>query len=182
MGDDHAGNATRVARRSGRGRPVALRARRRGAYRGACGSGASPTDGPAAPDGAGVFAPGQGARRMSPVARALRAAVLVYRRGISPLLGPRCRFEPTCSAYALEALRVHGAVRGTALTIWRLLRCQPFGTPGYDPVPARRAAGRWRRSRYRGQRAAQLTDADHSSTAQAAERPARGLTQGVHAC
>lgn len=75
---------------------------------------------------------------MSPLARVLAFLVVIYRRGVSPLLGPRCRFEPTCSAYALEALRVHGALRGSLLTGWRLLRCQPFGTPGYDPVPPAR--------------------------------------------
>lgn len=75
---------------------------------------------------------------MSPLARLLSSCVLGYRRGVSPLLGARCRFEPTCSSYALEALRLHGAVRGTALVVWRVLRCQPFGTPGYDPVPERR--------------------------------------------
>jgi putative membrane protein insertion efficiency factor len=72
---------------------------------------------------------------MSPLARVLSWLVIGYRRGISPLLGSRCRFEPTCSSYALEALHVHGAIHGSALIVWRLLRCQPFGTPGYDPVP-----------------------------------------------
>ncbi len=68
-------------------------------------------------------------------ARVLMALVVAYRRSLGPLLGPRCRFEPSCSAYALDALRLRGALRGTTLTVWRLLRCQPFGTPGYDPVP-----------------------------------------------
>jgi putative membrane protein insertion efficiency factor len=72
---------------------------------------------------------------MSPLARLLSWLVVGYRRGISPFLGARCRFEPSCSSYALEALRVHGAIHGGALVGWRLLRCQPFGTPGYDPVP-----------------------------------------------
>lgn len=58
-----------------------------------------------------------------------------YRRYISPAVPPLCRFEPTCSAYAREALQTHGAFRGTALTVWRLLRCNPFGGKGYDPVP-----------------------------------------------
>ena len=72
---------------------------------------------------------------MSVGARFMAWVVVLYRQTVGPLLGPRCRFEPTCSAYALEALRTHGAVRGGALTVWRLLRCQPLGTPGYDPVP-----------------------------------------------
>lgn len=75
---------------------------------------------------------------MSLLARILSLTVLGYQRFLSPLLGPRCRFEPSCSAYAREALSLHGAVRGSALALWRLLRCQPFGTPGYDPVPERR--------------------------------------------
>jgi len=75
--------------------------------------------------------------------RVLAAAVIAYRRWISPALPARCRFYPSCSAYALEALTVHGAVRGTGLTIWRLLRCHPFHPGGHDPVPParRRSAG-----------------------------------------
>ncbi|HVS19770.1 MAG TPA: membrane protein insertion efficiency factor YidD [Planctomycetota bacterium] len=61
-----------------------------------------------------------------------------YRRVISPLKPPTCRFQPTCSAYAIEALEVHGLVRGLALATWRVLRCQPFARHGYDPVPPRR--------------------------------------------
>ncbi|MHB8452679.1 MAG: membrane protein insertion efficiency factor YidD [Mycobacteriales bacterium] len=65
------------------------------------------------------------------------ALVRFYRAWFAPLLGPRCRFEPSCSTYALEALTRHGLIRGSALTVWRLLRCQPFGTGGLDPVPPR---------------------------------------------
>ena len=72
---------------------------------------------------------------MSVVARVLIAAIVAYRRYVSPALPARCRFYPSCSAYAQEALTRHGAGRGTALTIWRLLRCQPFHPGGYDPVP-----------------------------------------------
>lgn len=68
-------------------------------------------------------------------ARLLIALVTGYRRFISPLLGPRCRFYPSCSAYALEALRTHGALRGGWLTVWRVLRCQPFHPGGFEPVP-----------------------------------------------
>lgn len=61
-----------------------------------------------------------------------------YRRWLSPLLGPQCRFEPSCSVYALEALQEHGAVRGLWLTARRLGRCHPFHPGGFDPVPPRR--------------------------------------------
>jgi putative membrane protein insertion efficiency factor len=58
-----------------------------------------------------------------------------YRRFISPLLGPRCRFYPSCSAYALEAVHVHGALKGSWLAVRRLSRCHPFHAGGIDPVP-----------------------------------------------
>jgi putative membrane protein insertion efficiency factor len=58
-----------------------------------------------------------------------------YKRALSPVVGPCCRFEPSCSAYAEEAIHTHGVLRGLGLTVWRLLRCQPFARPGLDPVP-----------------------------------------------
>ena len=58
-----------------------------------------------------------------------------YRRFISPLKKPCCRFTPSCSAYALEAFQKRGFFVGFALTVWRILRCNPFCMPGYDPVP-----------------------------------------------
>ena len=64
--------------------------------------------------------------------------VVMYRKLISPMLPPCCRFTPTCSAYALEALRVHGAWYGSILTLRRLLRCHPWGGSGYDPVPPKK--------------------------------------------
>ena len=72
---------------------------------------------------------------MSVLARMLIAMVVAYRRYVSPVLPARCRFYPSCSAYSLEALQKHGAIRGTGLTVWRLLRCHPFHPGGYDPVP-----------------------------------------------
>ncbi len=62
-------------------------------------------------------------------------AVRCYRRWVSPALPPACRFVPSCSAYAEEALTKHGAARGSWLAARRLLRCHPFGGSGYDPVP-----------------------------------------------
>jgi uncharacterized protein len=65
------------------------------------------------------------------------ALIAVYRAGISPLMAPHCRFHPTCSAYAQEALRVHGARRGLWLALRRIIRCHPFYKgPALDPVPA----------------------------------------------
>ena len=65
----------------------------------------------------------------------LLVLLALYRRLISPLLGPRCRYVPTWSTYAVEALQRHGALRGSWLTLKRLLRCHPFAEGGYDPVP-----------------------------------------------
>lgn len=65
----------------------------------------------------------------------LKAMIKVYRYIISPYLPANCRYHPTCSAYALEALNVHGPVKGSWLTIRRLGRCNPWGGHGYDPVP-----------------------------------------------
>jgi putative membrane protein insertion efficiency factor len=75
-------------------------------------------------------------RKPTPAARVLMLFVAVYRRFLSPLLGQQCRFQPTCSAYSMEALRVHGAARGTWLTVLRIGRCHPFHRGGHDPVPA----------------------------------------------
>ncbi len=69
------------------------------------------------------------------IARLLIALVRLYQRLISPLLPPSCRFYPSCSAYAVEALQRHGALRGSWLTARRLGRCHPFHPGGLDPVP-----------------------------------------------
>lgn len=67
--------------------------------------------------------------------RLLVVPILFYRRYVSPLMPPSCRFTPTCSQYALEAIRKHGPFKGLYLAVRRLLRCHPFGGSGYDPVP-----------------------------------------------
>ncbi len=72
---------------------------------------------------------------MSPLARGLVAVVGFYRRAISPVLGPRCRFAPTCSEYALEAVQVHGAARGSWLAVVRIAKCAPWHPGGVDLVP-----------------------------------------------
>lgn len=72
---------------------------------------------------------------MAIVKNLLIKLVQLYRLLLSPILPPSCRYHPTCSQYAIEALQVHGALRGSWLTLKRLLRCQPWGGHGYDPVP-----------------------------------------------
>ena len=64
----------------------------------------------------------------------------VYKRVVSPFLPPACRFHPTCSEYAAEAIEVHGALKGSALAAGRLLRCNPWSAGGFDPVPSATAA------------------------------------------
>ena len=75
------------------------------------------------------------ARRLGLMDRLVLGSVAFYRLAISPFLPARCRFVPTCSAYAAEAVRRHGALRGGILALKRLLRCHPWGGYGYDPVP-----------------------------------------------
>ena len=74
---------------------------------------------------------------------ALSLPIWIYRRFLSPLLPPSCRYTPTCSEYALEALKTHGPLKGTYLTVRRLLRCHPItwlgGSSGFDPVPPTRS-------------------------------------------
>jgi putative membrane protein insertion efficiency factor len=67
--------------------------------------------------------------------RAMLAAIRFYRRHISPALPPSCRFTPTCSAYALEAIERYGPLKGGWMAFRRILRCNPFHPGGYDPVP-----------------------------------------------
>lgn len=70
-----------------------------------------------------------------PVAKVMIVLVMIYQKIISPWLPVACRFSPTCSHYAIESLTIHGLFKGSLLTIWRLLRCQPFCKGGFDPVP-----------------------------------------------
>ena len=73
---------------------------------------------------------------MSNLADALVLAILrSYKAVLSPLFPPACRYVPTCSVYAAEAVEQHGAIRGSAMALWRLLRCHPFVRGGFDPVP-----------------------------------------------
>jgi hypothetical protein len=73
-----------------------------------------------------------------PIASILRCIVRAYQIFLGPILPRTCRFHPSCSAYALEALRLHGAVGGSWLAARRLLRCHPWGEGGFDPVPESR--------------------------------------------
>jgi putative membrane protein insertion efficiency factor len=77
----------------------------------------------------------------TPVRVVLVGAILGYRGLFGGMVAGRCRFHPSCSTYALEAVRVHGAVKGSILAVWRVLRCSPLTPGGLDPVPRGR---RWR--------------------------------------
>jgi uncharacterized protein len=85
-------------------------------------------------------AAGEAREAPSRLARVLRAVVgapvVLYQRAISPALPQRCKYEPTCSRYALEAIGRYGVARGVVLAAWRLLRCNPWSYGGYDPVQA----------------------------------------------
>lgn len=73
--------------------------------------------------------------RLQPTAWCARGAIRLYQKTLSPALPTQCRFTPTCSQYGLESVRKYGTLRGGALTTWRILRCNPFGRGGHDPVP-----------------------------------------------
>ena len=81
------------------------------------------------------------AKTHSPLQRLLTAFVRFYQLFISPLTGPRCRFIPTCSSYAIEAINVHGGLKGSWLATRRICRCHPFCEGGYDPVPPKNNDG-----------------------------------------
>jgi uncharacterized protein len=75
------------------------------------------------------------AAQFRPLTRLLQALVWAYRLTLSPLIGPVCRYQPSCSAYALEAIEAHGPIAGLWLAARRILRCHPWGGSGLDPVP-----------------------------------------------
>jgi uncharacterized protein len=75
---------------------------------------------------------------MNPARRIVLAPIAVYQRVISPALPRRCKYEPTCSAYAVQAVREYGILRGLVVASWRLLRCNPLSHGGFDPVSAQR--------------------------------------------
>ena len=75
---------------------------------------------------------------MRALTKTVQAPIVLYQRVISPALPRRCRYEPTCSSYAVRALQQFGILRGLVLATWRLLRCNPFSHGGYDPVEAQR--------------------------------------------
>jgi len=79
---------------------------------------------------------------MSLYSRVIRIGHLAYKVTLSPWIGRQCRFEPTCSDYAAQALILHGPVRGGLLAARRLCRCHPLGGSGYDPVPPRATSAR----------------------------------------
>jgi putative membrane protein insertion efficiency factor len=80
----------------------------------------------------------------SGVARGAIVLLRAYKRFVSPLLPRVCRFHPSCSEYAREAIELHGVARGSGLALWRIARCQPWGRGGFDPVPPARGSGRGR--------------------------------------
>jgi len=88
-----------------------------------------------------------GGARLGRLARTVAIApIVLYQRVISPAIPRRCKYEPTCSRYAVEAIRTFGVARGLVLAGWRLLRCNPFSYGGYDPVEAQRVFGAGRPS------------------------------------
>ena len=73
----------------------------------------------------------------------LLAIIKFYRKNVSPMKAPCCRFYPTCSTYAIQAIEKYGAIKGGAMALYRILRCNPFSKGGYDPAPERFFQKRW---------------------------------------
>lgn len=92
---------------------------------------------PPAPGADGAGSSGHGSQRPSPLARVALGLLALY-RATALMRSPRCRFLPTCSGYAVEAIRTHGALRGTVLAVRRIGRCHPWNPGGFDPVPPRK--------------------------------------------
>src|SRR6266568_9428919 len=97
----------------------------------------------------------------------LLALLRGYKWVLSPMLPPSCRYVPTCSEYAAEAIERHGAFKGSAMALWRLLRCHPFVRGGYDPVPEHLGSG------------AVLLAGSHASCSQARPRVSRPIYQAA---
>jgi hypothetical protein len=74
-------------------------------------------------------------KNISPLQKLLISVIRLYQIAISPMLGPRCRFTPTCSQYAIEAVKSHGVIKGSWIASKRVLKCHPLNDGGYDPVP-----------------------------------------------
>jgi|ERR1700689_335971 hypothetical protein len=89
----------------------------------------------------------------------------LYKRWISPSFPPSCRYTPTCSEYAIEAVELHGAVRGTMLAAWRVLRCHPLAKGGLDPVPQLGAGDRFRPNFFRRDAACRVSRGEGSPAA-----------------
>lgn len=117
------------------------------------------------------------ARRFRPLTWLAIGFVRVWRLLISPLYGDVCKYRPSCSAYGLRALQVHGVFKATPLIVWRLLRCNPWSNGGYDPVPGTPEADDWRRRQVERIYEAQLVldeerpPSDVSTTIPGAEAP-----------
>jgi putative membrane protein insertion efficiency factor len=109
----------------------------------------------------------------SPVKYLLMGLIRLYQIVLSPLVnwrGPVCKYYPSCSHYGYEAVETHGAVKGGALTVWRVLRCNPWGAGGYDPVPVK--------SPKKGRKARNLSDAETSSPCDETQTSDRTLQVG----
>lgn len=103
-------------------------------------------------------------RPRNPLTWVLLGVVRIYQLVVSPWLGPTCKYYPSCSAYAVTALRRHGFVRGTGLAAWRLLRCNPWSNGGVDHVPPRRIPERGRSGRTLRQQTDLTTSGDVGGT------------------
>lgn len=107
---------------------------------------AQPTQQAHEPDTASTAATGhrrRGLRAFRPLTWVMLGFIKVWRAVISPLYGDVCKYHPSCSAYGLRAVDVHGSLKGGGLTIWRILRCNPWSAGGYDPVPGTPEAAEW---------------------------------------
>jgi uncharacterized protein len=78
---------------------------------------------------------------MNPAQHLLKGAIVTYQWTLRPFIGANCRFYPSCSHYAIEAVSAHGAIKGTGMAAWRILRCNPWNAGGYEPVPPPRTDG-----------------------------------------